>query len=284
MPSPMRRGAGACVSVLACAALGAPLRAAERPTVASINLCTDQLVLSLADPAQILSVSWLAADPEESMLPDAASRFPLNYGNAEELLRYRPDVVVGSAYTNGPARALLERLGYDVVAVEPANSIPDIERNLRLVAAAVGRPERGEQAVESLRARRRAIEQRRPPEPLGAVVLRPGGFTVGAGSLADRLMALAGLRNVAAERGLDRWGSLSMESLLRADPQVIVLTDYRRRQASLANAILQHPAVAAVAARAVAVHVPSRDWSCGLPDSLGSAELLETSLSRSRAP
>ena len=40
--------------------------------VASINLCADQLVLTLADPEQILTVSWLAADPEESLLAEAA--------------------------------------------------------------------------------------------------------------------------------------------------------------------------------------------------------------------
>ena len=44
------------------------------PTVASINLCADQLVLALADPEQILTVSWLAADPEESLLADQAAR------------------------------------------------------------------------------------------------------------------------------------------------------------------------------------------------------------------
>src|SRR5690606_6552104 len=49
------------------------------PTVASINLCTDQLVLHVADPEQILTLSWLSSDPEESTLADAAARYPQNY-------------------------------------------------------------------------------------------------------------------------------------------------------------------------------------------------------------
>ena len=42
------------------------------PSVASINLCADQLVLTLAEPAQIRTLSWLAADPHESMLDQVA--------------------------------------------------------------------------------------------------------------------------------------------------------------------------------------------------------------------
>src|SRR5690554_2663141 len=80
-----------------------------RPSVGSINVCADQLVLGLADPEQIVTLSWLASDPEESMLADAASAFPPNYGSAEELLRYDPDVVIAGAYTGTYTRALLER-------------------------------------------------------------------------------------------------------------------------------------------------------------------------------
>jgi iron complex transport system substrate-binding protein len=107
--------------------------------------------------------------------------------------------------------------------------------------------------------------------------VRPGGFTVGAGSLANELLTLAGARNVAAEQGLDRWGSLSMEALVRSAPELIVLTGYRRSQPSLANAALAHPVVARLAARRT-VTVPAALWSCGLPRSLESAALLQRAL------
>ena len=50
------------------AAVSAAGAAEPLPKVASINLCADQHVLALADPEQVLTVSWLAADPEESLL------------------------------------------------------------------------------------------------------------------------------------------------------------------------------------------------------------------------
>jgi iron complex transport system substrate-binding protein len=257
------------VLVLTCQA-----GAAETPTVASINLCSDQLVLSLADPEQILSVSWLAADPEESMYAELADKHVLNYGSAEELLRLDPDVIVAGIYTNAFTRALMRELGFKVVDVVPANDLEDIARNLRQVGDAIAQRARAEGRIRSMRDRSAAIAARAPRRPLDAVVVRPGGFTAGRPSLADHLMQLAGLRNVAADQGLDRWGSLSMETLLASRPELIVLLDYRSGEPSIANAALRHPALRRSRAGTRPVTMPSRYWGCGLPESLDSADRL----------
>jgi iron complex transport system substrate-binding protein len=268
------RAALAVVAALA-AASAAAAAAGPLPAVASINLCADQHLLALADPEQILTVSWLAADPEESMLADEARRHTLNYGTAEELLKFAPDVVLAGTYTSPFTRTMLRRLGYRVVELEPEASIADIERNVRLVAELVGQVARGEQLVSALRERVRAVEANRPARSPAAVIVRPGGFTVGANSLANELLTLAGFRNVAAEQGLDRWGSLSMEALLRSAPDVIILTGYRSSQPSLANAVLQHPALAGLGATHRTVTVNTALWACGLPGSIEAAALLQ---------
>lgn len=246
--------------------------AADLPTVASINLCSDQLVLDVAHPDQILSVSWLAADPHESMLADAARRYPLNFGTAEELLRIAPDVVIAGTETSPFTRKLVRDLGFAVVEIAPAQSIADIERNLRAVGSATGREDEAERVIAAMRARADAIRATRRAAMLSAIVVRPGGFTVGRGTLADELMQLAGLDNRAAE--LDRWGSLSIEALLQSRPEVIVIADYRRDEAALANRIFDHPALREREIADLVVAVPSSYWACGVPESLRSAEIL----------
>jgi iron complex transport system substrate-binding protein len=255
----------------------APIAAAgaELPSVASINLCADQLVLTLAEPAQIRTVSWLAADPHESMLDEQAREYPLNYGSAEEILRFAPDVVVAGVFTSVFTRALLRDLGYAVVDLAPENSLADIERNIELVGAVLERQEQAAGLIVEMRERVAALAAARPPKPVTAVVVRPGGFTVGAQTLADELMQLAGLSNIVAEGGLDRWGSLSMETLLRSAPELVVFTGYRREQHSLANLVLEHAALTSLAATTATVTVPAKYWSCGLPASLDSVELLQ---------
>jgi iron complex transport system substrate-binding protein len=251
--------------------------AQQLPSVVSINVCSDQLLLTLADPEQILSVSWLAADPEESVLAAEASQHPLNYGDVEALLALRPDVVLGGSFTNAPARGLLERLGQKVVALDPANSVADIERNVGIVAAAIGQTARGDSIIRDLRRRSREIAASVRGPSRTAVVVRPGAFTVGADSLADDLLKLAGLRNIVAEQGLDRWGSLSLESLLLSRPDLLIFTDYRGNEASLANGIFAHPVMISLRRQVDTVSVPASLWACGLPRSLRAAEILADS-------
>jgi len=266
MPSSRSLRAYLSLPVLACLLLAGWPAGAALPRVASINLCTDQLVLSVADPDQILSVSWLAAHPEESMLADAAARYPLNYGSAEELLRLAPDIIIAGAETSPFTRAQMRRLGATVVEIEAANSIGDIARNLREVGAAIDRAEEAETVITALRARVAALEQRRAASPHSAIVVRPGGFTVSRATLANDLLALAGLDNRIAE--LDRWGSLSVETLMISQPEYVVLTHYRDDQPSLANAFLAHPALTSVAANWRTLDIHARYFACGSPESL----------------
>jgi iron complex transport system substrate-binding protein len=258
---------GAYLSLLAAGPAPAAL-----PTVASINLCTDQLVLTLAEPAQILSLSWLAADPEESMLADVAAAYPLNHGSAEELIELGPDVVIAGSETSPFTRQLLRRLGTAVVDIDAANSVDDIARNLRLVGMAIGREAQASGAIADMQARTAAIRVRRGPSPASAIVVRPGGFTIGRATLANDLLELAGLSNDVAT--LDRWGSLSIETLLTAQPDYVVITRYRADEASLANTIFAHPGLRTLAGSQKTLTVDSRFFACGAPPSLDAAATL----------
>lgn len=255
--------------------IGCTLAATARsaPTLVSINLCTDQLVLNLAAPEQVLSLSWLAADAEESMLAQQAGAYPPNYGTAEEVIRYSPDVVIAGRYSNPYTKALLSELGFRIVEVEPAMRVADIERNLLQVGEAIERRAAALSVIGEMRRRtaRLAASGRRAPS---AVVIRPGGFTIERNSLAGELLAIAGIRDAAADVGLDRWGSLSVETLLRARPQMLIVSDYKPDTASLANAWLGHPAVTALARQHTTVTLAAKYWSCGTPQSLDSLELL----------
>lgn len=253
------------------------LAGAQLPSVASINLCTDQLVLTVADPTQIVSLSWLSANPEESMLATQAASYPLNYGSAEELVAIAADVVIAGSETSPYTREMLRRLGSVVIDIEPEISIDDVFRNLRLVGAAVGRTDETESVITDMRNRMDSIRQTRRIELSSAVVVRPGGFTIGRNTLANELLTLAGLDNVVAE--LDRWGSLSIETLLASDPDVIVLTTYRSNQPSLANSFFTHPALGSIGDK-LRIEVPARYFACGAPESLVAAELIIDQLER----
>ena len=75
--------------------------AAEPPAkprrIVSLNMCTDELVLRLANPEAIASVTWLSQDPRNANMAEAARRIPANHGLVEQVLAFRPDLEIGRA-------------------------------------------------------------------------------------------------------------------------------------------------------------------------------------------
>jgi iron complex transport system ATP-binding protein len=102
-------------ALLAAAPWSDDARAADRHEpprrIVSMNVCTDQFVMLLAERERIQSVSWLARNPEVSTTADDAAAIPVNHGLAEEILPLRPDLVVAGTFTTRPTVYLLRRLG-----------------------------------------------------------------------------------------------------------------------------------------------------------------------------
>src|SRR5690606_1418517 len=78
-----------------------PADAVENPQrVVSINVCTDQLALLLADEGQLESVSYLSQDPELSVMAAKARKMPVNYAQAEEVFLMKPDLVLAGTFSS----------------------------------------------------------------------------------------------------------------------------------------------------------------------------------------
>src|SRR5688500_17548123 len=136
---PMR--AFAFASAISLALAGAAQAAPRR--VASLNLCTDELLLMLGHPGQIASVTHLAQQPAETRLWREARRYRRNDGSLVSVAGLRPDLVLtmgGGARDRG---RIAGRLGLRIVDLPFPQSLADIERNVRTVSSALGRESAG---------------------------------------------------------------------------------------------------------------------------------------------
>ncbi|HHZ08364.1 MAG TPA: ABC transporter substrate-binding protein, partial [Rhizobiales bacterium] len=123
-----------------------------RPRVMSLNVCTDQLVLALADPAQILSLSALADDPDLSFHSRAAAAYRKNRGLAEEVFLAQPDIVVTGTYSLHNTTQLLRHVGMRVETFDYAQtleSVPGAVRRMGVVLRQEARAERIAAAFET---------------------------------------------------------------------------------------------------------------------------------------
>jgi iron complex transport system substrate-binding protein len=225
---------------------GAPLR------VASLNLCTDEILLSLADPEQVVSVTHLSQQEAETPLWREARRHPMNDGSLVSAARHRPDLVLAMGGGARDRLRIAERLGIRTLDLPFAASLDDVEQSIRTVAAALGREARGEALVARIRALRAAA----PAEAADAIWLGGGGRTVAAAGLEAQWMRLAGL----AQRPL-QGDRVTLEHLAARPPAILLRSDYRAGQFSASQRWLGHP-LAAAAERSRSVETEGRRWTC----------------------
>ncbi|MEX1147350.1 MAG: ABC transporter substrate-binding protein [Sphingomonadales bacterium] len=232
--------------------------------VVSINLCTDQLAILMLEPERLRSVSFLALDPTLSNTVAEARAFAINDGSTEAAIAHDPDLILAGFLRQGARVRMIETLGYPITQVPDAQSIAESLTVIEDLAETLGVPDRGRTITDAMRADLEDAERGRA-RPLRAILLQPRGGTVGAGTLVDDVMRRAGLVNVAAEMGIVHAGTLSIEQLVAADPDLIILDDDVGEGMSLARAMLDHPALRAVRARDRVVRVPTRLWWCPGP-------------------
>jgi iron complex transport system substrate-binding protein len=240
--------------------------AASPQRIVSIGLCTDQLLLLLADREQIASLSGWAADPDMSYMIDSVGDIPLNDSSVEEVIAYRPDLVLSSRFAAWNSARFLRRLGYEVRQVPAVKSIADIYHLLRQVGAWTGHPERAERIVGEMQRKLDEIARRYRDRPRKTVlVYSPNGFTVGADTLENDIFVHAGYRNLAAEMGIEGFRRIALETLLAADPDVLQIDRDLSRPDSLATAYLGHPVLDRFGAQREKLDIPTRLRICGGP-------------------
>lgn len=253
--------------------------AAERPhRIVSLNLCTDDLLWRLADRGQIASLSFLSADPSESLIASQIKGVALNYGRAEEVRLLEPDLVLAGTYGARFAVELLKSRGYRVIELPPADRLGDIAEQIETIGKAIGQSARAEAMAADVRDRLAELERTRPSTNVTAIVFQPRGYAAGAPSLADDVLTLAGARNLAAEAGFKSWVPLGVEGLLELDPQLVVIDSSSRAAPSIAQGILSHPALRYFRARHRMIRVDSNLWACGTPRTLDAVDQVRAAI------
>ena len=254
---------GKALSAMLCLAL--PANAADLPRVMSLNVCTDQLAMTLAAPGQIVSISDLASDPGLSFMYAEAAAYPKNRGLAEEVFLARPDVVVTGTYTLHNTTDLLKHLGFHVEEFAYAQTLDTIPGEIRRMGRILHREAKAEAVATNFETSLNAIKASVCGPAPTAIAYGQNGISQGAGTLADSVMRAAGLRNLAAELGYAGMTPFPLELLIEHKPDIVILPEQLSTAPSLADLTLKDPALRALKGTRFGHFVPEGAWSCGGP-------------------
>jgi iron complex transport system substrate-binding protein len=233
--------------------------------VVSINICTDQLLLMLADGDQVASISYLARERESSFVATQAMNYPVNHARLEELLALQPDLVLATTYDNPRLLSTLRHLGLRVERMALGESAEQIAGNLRQLAGLLGQAKRGEALADEMNRRLSAGTGLSTKQTPKAIFYQPRGYTSGRGTLQDEALRLAGWRNPAAEQGLIGYLPVDLERVLLWQPDLIITSPTSGSGDSRAERQLEHPALVRLLAGRPLEEIPYKYWICPGP-------------------
>jgi iron complex transport system substrate-binding protein len=265
-----------CLCLSALLLVSTSLFATEKPRrIVSIGLCTDQLLLMLAEPEQIASLSVWARDENMSYMIGAVGEIPLNNASVEEVIRFEPDLIVASEFVARDTVRFLRQLGYPVKQLPVATSVAQIYTQLEMFGEWTGNPQRARAIMAQMQARLAGIQARYAKRPSRSVIIySPNGFTIGANTLENDLFIQAGYRNLATEMGIDGFQAISLEKLVASDPDVLQIDRSLSQQNSLATAYLGHPVLEKLIRQREQLDIPTRLRICAGPMIVEAIEMM----------
>lgn len=274
----MRRRRLLTILIIATAGASAAAAAPRPPArIVSLNLCADQYLLALADPAQIVALTRFARDPNMSAAANAARTIPVSRGSAEDVLMLRPDLVISSPFRRQTVAAVLAGRNVATLDLPPADSYTAIVTQVRQVAAAIGHPDRGETLIR----RMDTALARLPRAPGGgrtAAYYQRRGFLTGTGTLVDELMQRLGLANLATRLGKPALSQLSLEQMALARPDYLVVESATDRVTDQGTEMLHHPILDGIPR----LRIPEAWTVCGGPAYVLAAQSLAAQLRTQR--
>jgi iron complex transport system substrate-binding protein len=253
------------------ALLGSTCLAQTKPErIVSMSLCSDELVLALARPEYVLSISYLSADASYSAHSgEIPTGVTLNRGRAEEVIALEPDMILSTQFSATNATNLLKSLNYPVNVLGFPSDLDASYRQIREVAALLYEHERGEQLIAEMQASLQEIQNSlRSLQGKSAIFYSNNGFSFGRGTLRDHFLSSLQLRNLASEQGLYSVGKFPLELLIQSRPDFLLVDAAAAYDDQLASPLLKHPVINQLFSADQVIVLPDRLFQCAGPSYL----------------
>jgi iron complex transport system substrate-binding protein len=259
----MRRLVACLLAATTAISCGDTALAAGLPRIVSMNVCTDQLVLSLADPQQILGLSRYSRDAAESFAAGEARRFPILSGGAEDVMVLKPDVVVASLYDKRSTRELLRQHGLHLAEFPVPRNLDEVKAQIRQMGEVVGHADRATAEIARLDLAIARAREAVAAKPYRVLPLSRRGWVSGSDSLESSLLSAAGLSNAAGDLGVSFGGFVPLEAIVNLRPDFLVVSQAGDRAEDDGRAFLLHPALARFYPPQKRIVIPERLTVCG---------------------
>ena len=275
-----REGRPFAAFVLAFFVIAALPLPAQALRFASLNACTDQLLLALADPDEIVGLSPYARDAARSFYAARATAYPRLSGGVEDVLVAKPDVVLTGRFMKRETRNFLKDKGFAIVELDRPRTIAATVAQIRATGTLLGHPDRAEAAVARIEAAATRLHEAAAPRAWRVLPVARRGWVSGSGDLLGSMLAAAGLSDAAADIGRQTGGFVTLEAIVAAHPDLLLLEESYAETPDQGAAFLVHPALQRLYPSTKRLTLPERLTVCAGPMLAEALDALRAEIAR----
>lgn len=194
------------------------------PTVMSLDYCSDQYVLSLADREQIIALSE-AAEDLYSYHRERAKGIAKSGSTIAEVVMAKPDIAIQTYTAAARMGEITQRVGVKLLNTNYGRDVDTMFENMAIIAQTIGQQGKADILISDYRKRLTNISNSAKSN-LKVAYLTPGGFTAGAGTFVDDIIKLSGFDTYASAHNYQGWLPLPLEDMIMGPPDVIITSFY----------------------------------------------------------
>jgi len=204
-----------------------------------------EILWAICPRERLVAFNEFAADPDSSFIADQVrERGPIFKSKETELvIGYRPDLVFTVFYSSADFKEKLKQAKIPSFDLGYFGTIESIKEQILLMGDIIGEESNAQALVKLIETRIRELKAKLPrrDHPLRVLYYDEGGYVPGTSSNFNSICKIIGAVNVGAEQGIKSWSQIDHETLLKWNPDVIIVPGRSKlKELLMANRLLSH--------------------------------------------
>ena len=213
-----------------------------------------EILWAICPRERLVAFSEVSADPESSFIAAEVRRrgSVFTAKQTELVIGSRPDLVFTVFYSSPEFKEKLRQAHIASFDLGHFGSIESIKEQILLMGEVIGEEGNARALVRLMDAKMRQLKAKVPSHdhPVRVLYYDEGGYVPGITSNFSSICAMIGAVNVGAEQGVKSWSRIDYETLLKWNPDVVIVPDRSKlRELLMGNRMLSH--ARAIRSRAV---------------------------------
>lgn len=204
-----------------------------------------EILWALCPRERMVAFNEFAADPEFCIIADVIKKQgPIFQSKQTELIiGYQPDLVFTVFYSGADFKEKLKQAKIPYFDLGYFGTIESIKKQALLMGKIIGEEGNAEALVKVMDGRIMALQKKLPKtkRPIRVLYYDEGGYIPGKSSNFSSICDMIKVVNVGAEQGIKSWSQIDFETLLKWDPDTIVVPEESNlKEQLMSNKVLSH--------------------------------------------